>query len=90
MRSWDLWNKYTDNNGNPLHGCIHFVVNEGNTSAPIYDKDGTPLDNPQLTDIYGRTQHQVFIDEDCVAYFYKYTKASPVLQCFFCFPGVLC
>ena len=24
------------------------------------------------------------------AYFYKYTKASPVLQCFFCFPVVLC
>lgn len=71
-RSWDLWNKYTDNNGNPLHGCIHFVVNEGNTSAPIYDKDGTPLDNPQLTDIYGRTQHQVFIEEDVIAYYYKY------------------
>lgn len=71
-RSWDLWNKYTDNNGNPLHGCIHFVVNEGNTSAPIYDKDGTPLNNPQLTDIYGRTQHQVFIEEDVIAYYYKY------------------
>ena len=72
MRSFDNWNKYTDNDNHPLHGCIHFVVNDGNTSAPIYDKDGTPLDNPQLTDIYGRTQHQVFINEDVIAYYYKY------------------
>lgn len=71
-RSFDNWNKYTDNDNHPLHGCIHFVVNDGNTSAPIYDKDGTPLDNPQLTDIYGRTQHQVFINEDVIAYYYKY------------------
>lgn len=71
-RSFDNWNKYTDNDNHPLHGCIHFVVNDGNTSAPIYDKDGTPLDNPQLTDIYGRTQHQVFIEEDVIAYYYKY------------------
>lgn len=72
MRSFDLWSRYLDNDNHPLHGCIHFVVNDGNTSAPIYDKDGTPLDNPQLTDIYGRTQHQVFIEEDVIAYYYKY------------------
>lgn len=72
IRSWDLWNKYTDNDNKPLHGCIMFMVNLGNTVAPIYDKDGTPLNNPQLTDIYGRTQHQVFIDEDVIAYYYKY------------------
>ena len=48
------------------------MVKDGTTVAPIFDSDGTALDNPQLTDIYGRTQHQVFIDEDCVAYFYKY------------------
>ena len=72
MRSFDNWNKYTDNDNKPLHGCINFVVNVGNTSAPIYDKDGTPLNNPQLTDAYGRTQHQVFINEDVIAYYYKY------------------
>ena len=72
MRSFDNWNKYTDNDNKPLHGCIQFVVNVGNTSAPIYDKDGTPLNNPQLTDAYGRTQHQVFINEDVIAYYYKY------------------
>lgn len=72
MRSFDTWNRYLDNNGNPLHGCVQFMVKDGTTVAPIFDSDGTALDNPQLTDIYGRTQHQVFIDEDCVAYFYKY------------------
>lgn len=72
MRSFDTWNRYLDNNGNPLHGCVQFMVKDGTTIAPIYDSDGTAIDNPQLTDIYGRTQHQVFIDEDCVAYFYKY------------------
>lgn len=72
MRSFDTWNRYEDNQGNPLHGCIQFMVKDGTTVAPIYDSDGTALDNPQLTDIYGRTQHQVFIDEDCIAYFYKY------------------
>ena len=72
QRSWDNWNKYTDNDNKPLHGCIMFMVNLGNTVAPIYDKDGTPLNNPQLTDVYGRTQHQVFIEEDVIAYYYKY------------------
>lgn len=72
MRTFDLWSRYLDNDNHPLHGCVHFVVNDGNTSAPIYDKEGTPLNNPQLTDVYGRTQHQVFIEEDVIAYFYKY------------------
>lgn len=72
MRNFDLWNRYLDNQGNPLHGCVQFMVKDGNTIAPIFDSDGTALDNPQLTDIYGRTQHQVFINEDVVAYFYAY------------------
>lgn len=72
MRSWDLWNRYLDNQNHPLHGCVAFMVRDGNTPAPIYDQDGTPLDNPQITDIYGRTEHQVFIEEDVTAYFYKY------------------
>ena len=72
MRNWDNWLRYQDNNGNPLHGCIQFMVRSGNTVAPIYDNEGTPLANPQLTDNYGRTVHQVFVDTDIVAYFYKY------------------
>ena len=72
MRNYDQWNRYLDNKGNPLHGCIQFMVQDGNTVAPIFDQDGTPLVNPQITDIYGRTEHQVFIDVDVTAYFYKY------------------
>ena len=72
MRNVDLWLKYKDNQGNPLHGCVMFNVKDGNTQAPIFDSDGTALPNPILTDEYGRTQHQVFVDTDVVAYFYKY------------------
>jgi len=72
MRSFDIWDRYFDNENKPLHGCVAFMVRDGNTPAPIYDQDGTPLDNPQITDIYGRTKHQVFIEEDVTAYFYKY------------------
>ena len=72
MRNVDLWLKYKDNQGNPLHGCVMFNVKDGNTQAPIFDSDGTALQNPILTDEYGRTQHQVFVDTDVVAYFYKY------------------
>lgn len=72
MRSFDIWDRYFDNENKPLHGCVAFMVRDGNTPAPIYDQDGTSLDNPQITDIYGRTKHQVFIEEDVTAYFYKY------------------
>lgn len=71
-RNFDTWNKYTDNNGKVLKGCVMFNVKGGNTQAPIYDEDGTPLDNPILTDSYGRTDKQVFVDSDVTAYFYKY------------------
>lgn len=72
MRNYDSWNRYLDNKGNPLHGCVQFMVKDGNTVAPIFNSDGTPLSNPILTDIYGRTQYQVFVDVDVVAYFYSY------------------
>lgn len=72
MRNWDNWSMYLDKNMNPLHGCVQFMPRDGNTDAPIFDADGTPIANPQLTDIFGRTQHQVFVNEDVVAYFYKY------------------
>lgn len=72
MRNWDNWLRYQDNDRNPLHGCIQFMVKDGNTVAPIYDSDGTALANPQVTDTYGRTKYQVFIDTDVIAYFYKY------------------
>lgn len=72
MRNLDLWNRYLDNSGKILQGCIQVMVKDGNTNADIYDSDGTAIQNPQLTDEYGRSEKQIFIEEDVVAYFYKY------------------
>jgi hypothetical protein len=72
MRNFDNWTCYRDLKGNILRGCVQFNVKGGNTTAPIFDRNGTAIANPQITDILGRTQHQVFIDEDVTAYFYKY------------------
>lgn len=72
MRNFDNWTCYRDLKGNILRGCVQFNVKGGNTQAPIFDRNGTAIANPQITDILGRTQHQVFIDEDVTAYFYKY------------------
>ena len=59
-RSWDNWNKYTDNDNKPLHGCIMFMVNLGNTVAPIYDKDGTP---PFLSRIFFQKFKSLFLKQ---------------------------
>ena len=79
-RSFDTWLRYQDNQSKPLRGCVQFMVRDGNTSAPIYDQDGEELDNPQITDVYGRTEHQVFINEDVTAYFYKYIGQGTLEQ----------
>lgn len=72
MRNFDNWDTYKDLNGNTLHGCVQFNVRGGTTPGHIYDRDGTEIANPQLTDSLGRTVLQVFVDSDVVAYFYKY------------------
>lgn len=72
FRNFDNHDVYFDLNGNPLHGAVQFNLKDGTTPAAIYDSDGTPLSNPQLTDVYGKTAHQVFINSDIRAYFYKY------------------
>ena len=77
-RNFDNWNRYLDNDGNILRGCIQFMVLDGTTSAPIFDSDGVALSNPQITDIYGRTQHQVFIQNDVLVYFYKYVGQGTI------------
>jgi len=71
-RNWDNRDRYYDLNGNPLQGCIEFFIRGTNTKAVIYDADGVALANPQLTDQLGRTDHQVFINDDVTAYVYKY------------------
>lgn len=71
-RNWDLWNRYFDDSNNPLIGCVEFYVADGDSRARIFDSDGTPMSNPVLTDVFGRTERQVFVDTDVVARFYKY------------------
>lgn len=80
MRNFDNWTCYRDLNGNILCGCVQFNVKGGNTQAPIFDRNGTAIANPQITDILGRTQHQVFIDEDVTAYFYKYVGDGTIAE----------
>ena len=71
-RSFDNRDRYYTIDGNPLQGCLEFMVKGGNTKANIYDRNRVPLANPQLTDSLGRTDEQVFVDSDVVAYVYKY------------------
>lgn len=71
-RNWDNWNRYFDDSNNPLRGCVEFYVADGDSRARIFDSDGTPMSNPVLTDVFGRTERQVFVDTDVVARFYKY------------------
>lgn len=80
MRNFDNWNRYLDNNGKVLHGCIEVMVKDGNTPADIYDRDGTALANPQLTDNFGRSDQQIFINADVVAYFYKYIGNGTLVE----------
>ena len=76
LRNFDVWNRYTDDAGRPLHGCVEFFLRDGTTHAEIYDSDETPLSNPIVTNAFGRTDRQVFIDGDVIARFFKYTGAS--------------
>ena len=76
LRNFDVWNRYTDDAGRPLHGCVEFFLRDGTTHAEIYDSDETPLSNPIVTNAFGRTDHQVFIEGDVVARFFKYTGES--------------
>lgn len=80
MRNMDSWNRYLDNNGKVLYGCIQVMVKDGNTPADIYDRDGTALANPQLTDNFGRSDRQIFINADVVAYFYKYIGNGTLVE----------
>lgn len=77
-RNFDNHDVYFDLDGNPLHGAVQFNLKDGTTPAAIYDSDSTPLSNPQLTDVYGKTAHQVFVSSDVRAYFYKYVGEGPM------------
>lgn len=72
FRNFDNWDVYYDRDGNRLSGCVMFNLKDGTTPAAIFDGDGTPIANPVLTDDMGRTERQVFVRSDVLAYFYRY------------------
>lgn len=82
MRQWDNWDSYLDNDGNLLHGKIRFCKKGTTENIVISNSDGTPITNPIMTDILGRTAYQVFIDtrDDVSAYFYKYIGSGEMNQ----------
>ena len=82
MRAWDNWNSYLNNDGNLLHGKIRFCRKGTTENVVIYDRDGQPIRNPEFTDILGRTEYQVFLEEksDVTAYFYQYIGTGDMMQ----------
>lgn len=82
MRAWDNWNSYLDNDGNLLHGKVRFC-NRGTTEdIAIYNSDGIAVRNPEFTDMLGRTEYQVFVDnvENVTAYFYRYIGTGDMMS----------
>lgn len=82
MRQFDSWVSYLDNDGNLLHGKIRFCRKGTTDNVIIYDSDGNPLRNPAFTDMLGRTEHQVFLEDDAdvTAYFYRYVGTGDMMQ----------
>lgn len=73
LKNWDNWNKYTDNDGEILHGKIAFFVKDGSSLVAVFDSEGTALPNPIFTDESGRTSEQVFISSpEVLIRYYKY------------------
>lgn len=78
FRNFDNHDFYIDNDRKILAGCLQFMLKDGTTSANIYDSDKVPIANPQITDINGRTEQQVFVDDDIIAYVYKYVGQGSI------------
>ena len=74
LRSFDNWDSYLNNDGRLLHGKIRFCRKATTDNITIYNTDGVPLRNPIFTDSIGRTEYQVFVENDAnvTAYFYQY------------------
>ena len=77
-RAWDNWNSYLDNDGNLLHGKIRFCRKGTTDDIVIYNSDGIAIRNPEFTDMLGRTEYQVFVEnaDNVTAYFYRYIGAG--------------
>lgn len=82
MRAWDNWNSYLDLDGNLLHGKIRFCLKDTTTNVAIYNSDGDPIRNPEFTDMLGRTEYQVFLDnpDNVTAHFYKYVGTGDMMR----------
>ena len=80
FRNFDNWDTYLDNNRKTLHGCVQFMLKDGSTVANIFDSDETPIANPQITDVNGRTGQQVFVNDEVRAYFYKYVGQGSLAE----------
>lgn len=78
FRNFDNHDFYIDNDRKILAGCLQFMLKDGTTSANIYDSDKVPIANPQITDINGRTEQQVFVEDDVIAYVYKYVGQGSI------------
>lgn len=82
MRAFDNWNSYLDNDGNLLHGKVRFC-NKGTTdNIVIYNSDEIAIRNPEFTDMLGRTEYQVFVDnvDNVTAYYYKYIGTGDMMN----------
>lgn len=81
MRNFDNWNSYIDLDGNLLHGKVRFCQKDTTDNVTIYNSDGDPVRNPEFTDMLGRTEYQVFVDNDVdvTAYFYKYVGTGELM-----------
>ena len=82
MRAFDNWNSYLDNDRHLLHGKIRFCRKGTTDNVTIYNRDGNAVRNPEFTDMLGRTEYQVFLDEtaDVTAYFYKYVGSGEMMH----------
>lgn len=81
MRAFDNWNSYLNNDGNLLHGKIRFCRKGTTDNIVIYDRDNHPVRNPEFTDLLGRTEYQVFVDnaDNVTAYFYQYIGTGDMM-----------
>ena len=82
LRAFDNWDSYLNNDGHLLHGKIRFCRKATTDNITIYNTDGVSLRNPIFTDSIGRTEYQVFVENDAnvTAYFYQYIGTGDMMR----------
>ena len=75
----DVWPVLWDGNIR-LRGKVWFCETGTTTAKNIFDKDGTALVNPILTNADGRTNVQVKLDGDYTAYMYRYIGTDTLMD----------